>query len=277
MDLPIHLPCPAARKVTPMNDPRPGTVVIVGGGPGALDLLTLRALRELERADVIVADRLGPTDQLDELGLDAEIVPVGKTPHHHPVPQHEINDILVREARAGRRVVRLKGGDPYLLGRGGEEVLHCREHGIDVDVVPGVTSALSAPLAGGIPVTHRGVSAGMLVLSGHDELAVPALVAWPHTIVILMGMRRLGELTASLVREGKDASTPVGVVHSAWTPQQQVVKGTLADIAEQCLTRGVGNPSVIVIGEVVTVLPDAEIAQVASESVARDRVREPCA
>ena len=260
-----------------MNDPRPGTVVIVGGGPGALDLLTLRALRELERADVIVADRLGPTDQLDELGLDAEIVPVGKTPHHHPVPQHEINDILVREARAGRRVVRLKGGDPYLLGRGGEEVLHCREHGIDVDVVPGVTSALSAPLAGGIPVTHRGVSAGMLVLSGHDELAVPALVAWPHTIVILMGMRRLGDLTASLVREGKDASTPVGVVHSAWTPQQQVVKGTLADIAEQCLTRGVGNPSVIVIGEVVTVLPDAEIAQVASESVARDRVREPCA
>ncbi|HCQ19260.1 MAG TPA: uroporphyrinogen-III C-methyltransferase [Dermacoccus sp.] len=159
-----------------------GRVVLVGGGPGSLDLLTLRALRELEQADVIVADRLGPRDELARLDLSAEIIDVGKSPHHHPVPQGEINAILVREARAGRRVVRLKGGDPYLLGRGGEEYLSCHAHGIDVDVVPGVTSALSAPLAGGIPVTHRGSSAGLLVLSGHDELALPALAAWHRPV-----------------------------------------------------------------------------------------------
>lgn len=241
-----------------------GKVVLVGGGPGSLDLLTLRAVRELQAADVIVADRLGPRDELDQLDLRAEIIDVGKRPHHHPVPQAQINEILVREASAGRRVVRLKGGDPYLLGRGGEEFLHCHEHGLDVEVVPGVTSAISAPMAGGIPVTHRGVSAGMMVLSGHDELALPALVAWPHTIVVLMGMGRLAELTSGLVREGKDAKTPVGVVHRAWTPEQQVVKGTLADIAVTCAERGVGNPSVIVIGDVVDLLPDEAIIEIAA-------------
>lgn len=243
-----------------------GTVVLIGGGPGALDLLTLRALRELERADVIVADRLGPAEHLDELGLAARIIPVGKTPHHHPVPQHEINDILVREARAGHRVVRLKGGDPYLLGRGGEEYLHCRAHGIDVDVVPGVTSAVAAPLAGGIPVTHRGVSSGVLILSGHDELSLPALAAWPHTIVVLMGMGRLGELAAGLVREGKAADTPVGVVHRAWTPHQRVVRARLVDIAAVCVEQGIGNPSVIVIGDVVTALDDAHIAALSPDA-----------
>ena len=245
-----------------------GAVVLVGGGPGALDLLTLRALRELRAADVVVADRLGPRDELDQLELAAEIIDVGKSPHHHPVPQVQINEILVREARAGRRVVRLKGGDPYLLGRGGEELLYCRAHGVEVDVVPGVTSALSAPLAGGIPVTHQGVAAGLLVLSGHDDLALDALAAWPHTIVVLMGMGRLGELAAGLVAHGKSESTPAAVVHRAWTPAQQVVKGTLADIAKRCAARGVGNPSVIVIGDVVEILPDAEIAQLGAPPAA---------
>ncbi|MFK0648313.1 MULTISPECIES: uroporphyrinogen-III C-methyltransferase [Dermacoccus] len=248
------------------SDDACGRVVLVGGGPGALDLLTIRALRELRAADVIVADRLGPRDELDQLGLDAEIIDVGKTPHHHPVPQVEINKILVREARAGRRVVRLKGGDPYLLGRGGEELLHCRAHGVEVDVVPGVTSALSAPLAGGIPVTHRGVSAGMLVLSGHDDLALDSLAVWPHTIVVLMGMSRLPTLAAGLVGHGKDAATPAGVVYRAWTPQQRVIKGTLATIAAQCAVEEVGNPSVIIIGDVVDVLHDAEIVQVARDA-----------
>ncbi|WP_227484339.1 uroporphyrinogen-III C-methyltransferase [Dermacoccus barathri] len=237
-----------------------GKVVLVGGGPGALDLLTLRAVRELERADVIVADRLGPRDELGSLDLSARIIDVGKSPHHHPVPQDEINATLVREARAGRYVVRLKGGDPYLLGRGGEEYLHCRAHDIEVDVVPGVTSAVSAPLAGGIPVTHRGVSAGVLVLSGHDDLSLPALAAWPHTIVVLMGMGRLAELAAGLVDAGKSPATPAGVVHRAWTPAQRVVKATLADIAARCAEHGIGNPSVIVIGDVVDALGDEQIA-----------------
>lgn len=244
----------------------PGTVVLVGGGPGSLDLLTLRALRELERADVIVTDRLGPGAHLDDLDLTARVVHVGKTPHHHPVPQPQINDILVREARAGRRVVRLKGGDPYLLGRGGEEYLHCRAHGLDVEVVPGVTSALSAPLAGGVPVTHRGVASGVLILSGHDELSLPALAAWPHTIVVLMGMARLPELAAGLVREGRSGQTPVCVVHRAWMPGQQVVRADLDGIAQACAARGVGNPSVIVIGDVVSVLDDEHVATLAAQT-----------
>lgn len=238
-----------------------GKVVLVGGGPGAVDLLTVRAVRELEAADVVVADRLGPRDELGVLNLRADIIDVGKSPHHHPIPQDEINEILVREARAGRRVVRLKGGDPYLLGRGGEEYLFCRAHGIDVDVVPGVTSALSVPMAGGIPVTHRGVSAGVLVLSGHGALEFEALAAWPHTIVVLMGMARLGELAAGLIAHGRPASTPIGVVQSGWTPQQRVVKGTLSDVSRLCAEQGIGNPSVIVVGDVVGTLPDAEITQ----------------
>nr|WP_276546973.1 uroporphyrinogen-III C-methyltransferase [Dermacoccus abyssi] len=246
-----------------VNERRRGKVVLVGGGPGSLDLLTLRALRELRRADVIVADRLGPTAHLDELDLDAEVIHVGKSPYHHPVPQHEINDILVREALAGRYVVRLKGGDPYLLGRGGEEFIHCHEHGVEVDVVPGVTSALSAPMAGGVPVTHRGTAAGLLVLSGHDDLALDALAAWPHTIVVLMGMGRLGELSSGLVEHGKAPSTPVAVVHRAWTPQQRVVTGDLTTILGKCADAGVGNPSVIVVGDVVTALPRSAVVDIA--------------
>lgn len=240
-----------------------GRVVLVGGGPGALDLLTIRALRELQAADIIVADRLGPTDELGELGLSAEIINVGKSPYHHPIPQPDINALLVENAHAGKRVVRLKGGDPFVLGRGGEEWLYCRENGVEVDVVPGVTSAFSAPLAGGIPVTHRQVSAGVLLLSGHDELLIPQLAAWPHTIVMLMGMARLGELSAGLIEHGRDAKTPAAVVHYAWTPKQRVVKGTLETLAAQCTDAGIGNPSVIVIGDVVNVLPTNDLARLA--------------
>lgn len=242
-----------------------GKVVLVGGGPGCLDLLTLRALRELQRADVIVADRLGPTDELDALDLSAEIIQVGKTPYNHPVPQDRINEILVEQAQAGRYVVRLKGGDPFVLGRGGEEFLYCREHGVNVDVVPGVTSAFSAPLAGGIPVTHRGVSAGVMVLSGHDELLTPQLAAWPHTIVVLMGMARLAELADSLMAHGKPSDLPVVVVHRAWTSAQRVVKADLATIAAECERQQVSNPSVIVIGEVVNALATDDLAAWARE------------
>ena len=243
-----------------------GRVVLVGGGPGSLDLLTIRALRELQAADVIVADRLGPTDELSALDLRAEIIHVGKTPYNHPVPQGRINEILVEQAKLGRHVVRLKGGDPFVLGRGGEELLFCREHGIDVEVIPGVTSAFSAPMAGGIPVTHRGISAGILVLSGHDELLTSQLAAWPHTIVVLMGMARLGELADSLIAHGKPATLPAAVVHRAWTPQQRVVKATLRDIAYECERRGVGNPSVIVIGDVVPTLGVDDLTQLAAHT-----------
>lgn len=233
-----------------------GRVVLVGGGPGAEDLITVRGLRALERADVVVADRLAPVGLLGDLGPDVEIVDVGKTPHHHPVPQHEINALLIEHAKQGRYVVRLKGGDPFVLGRGGEELLACRAAGVPVEVVPGVTSAFAGPAAAEVPVTHRGVAHGVLVISGHDELDVPSLVAWPHTIVVLMGMRRLRELTAGLIRGGKAADTTVTIVQSAWTKEQRQVAGTLDDIADLVDSQGLGNPAVIVIGDVTRALAE---------------------
>lgn len=143
-----------------------GRVALVGGGPGPVDLMTVRARRLLAEADVVIADRLGPVDVLAELDPAVEVVDVGKRPGHHPVPQHEINALIVAHARAGRRVVRLKGGDPFVFGRGGEEVTACLEAGVPVEVVPAPTSAVSVPQAAGIPVTHRGVSGAMHVVNG---------------------------------------------------------------------------------------------------------------
>ncbi|WP_313023583.1 uroporphyrinogen-III C-methyltransferase [Mobilicoccus sp.] len=241
-------------QVAAPTTPR-GRVVLVGGGPGADDLITVRGLRELARADVVVVDRLAPTGLLHGLGDGVEIVDVGKTPYHHPVPQHEIDGLLVDRARRGQYVVRLKGGDPFVLGRGGEEWAACREAGVPVDVVPGVSSAFAAPLAGLVPVTYRGVATGVLTISGHDDLSPDLLTRWPHTIVILMGMGRLAEIAASLVQAGKGAQTPVAVIHRAYSPDQRVVRGNLADIAARIVAAGVGNPAVIVVGKVVEALP----------------------
>ncbi|GAB3581756.1 uroporphyrinogen-III C-methyltransferase [Calidifontibacter terrae] len=231
--------------------PHDGRVVLVGGGPGADDLITVRGRRELAKADVVVTDRLAPLGLVRRLAAHAEIIDVGKTPYHHPVPQHEINAILVDRARRGQYVVRLKGGDPFVLGRGGEEWLACRDAGIEVEVVPGISSAFAAPLAGLIPVTHRGVASGVLTISGHDEVSPELLAQWPHTIVVLMGMGRLAELCANLIRAGKSPMTAVAVVHRAYSDQQLIVRGTLGDITAQVLAAQMGNPSVIVIGDVV--------------------------
>lgn len=233
---------------------RPGKVVLVGGGPGADDLITVRGRRELARADVVVTDRLAPIGLLRQLGSDAEVIDVGKTPYHHPVPQLEINRILVERARLGQYVVRLKGGDPFMLGRGGEEWIACRSAGVECEIVPGVTSAIAAPAAGLVPVTHRGIASGVLVISGHDEVSPDILSQWPHTIVVLMGMARLEELCTSLVRAGRAPDTPVSVVQKAWTEEQRSVTGTLADIASVVQAHGIGNPAAIVIGDVVHAL-----------------------
>jgi len=231
-----------------------GSVALVGGGPGDPGLLTARGRRLLAEADVVVVDRLGPVDLLDELSPDVEVIDVGKRPDHHPVPQDEINAILVREAQAGRVVVRLKGGDPYVLGRGGEERLACEAAGIPVEVVPGVTSAISVPAAAGIPVTHRGVATGFTVLTGHEEVAqLP--VGGDHTIVLLMGVKRLGDTSAELVRAGHDPATPAAVVERGWTPEQRVTVGTLATIAAAASAAGAGAPAVVVIGDVVRLSP----------------------
>ncbi len=234
----------------------PGSVALVGGGPGDTGLITVRGRRLLGQADVVVADRLGPRKLLNELAPDVRVIEVGKTPGHHPVPQAEINRILVEEALAGHRVVRLKGGDPYVLGRGGEEAEYCRQHGVDVEVVSGVTSAISVPAAAGIPVTHRGLAKGFSVVTGHEELSeVPARA--DHTIVLLMGVGALRDSAAALAVAGLPQDTPVGIVENGYLPNQRVTIGTLGSIADQAEATGVANPAVIVIGDVVRVSPFA--------------------
>lgn len=233
-----------------------GSVALVGGGPGDSGLITVRGRRLLGQADVVVADRLGPRDLLRELAPDVRVIEVGKTPGHHPVPQLEINRILVEEALAGHRVVRLKGGDPYVLGRGGEEAEFCRRNGVEVEVVPGVTSAISVPAAAGIPVTHRGLAKGFSVVTGHEELSeVPARP--DHTVILLMGVAKLRESAAALADSGMPLDTPVGIVENGYMPEQRVTIGTLATIADQAEATGVANPAVIVIGDVVRVSPFA--------------------
>ncbi|WP_432483658.1 uroporphyrinogen-III C-methyltransferase [Kineococcus esterisolvens] len=232
---------------------RPGRVTLVGGGPGEVDLLTLRGRRRLAEADLVVVDRLAPTGVLAELGEDVEVVDVGKTPDHHPVPQEEINRLLVEAARTGRHVVRLKGGDGYVLGRGGEEVLACRAAGVPVEVVPGVTSAFAVPAAAGIPVTHRGLSRSVTVVTGHDALdgtALTALAALEGTLVVLMGVSTLPTLAAGLVAHGKDPATPVAVVEEGWTPRQRTTTAPLERIAAVAAERGVRSPAVVVVGAV---------------------------
>lgn len=231
-----------------------GRVWLVGGGPGDTGLITTRGRAVLAQADVVVVDRLGPRALLDQLSPDVEIVDVGKTSGNHPVPQHEINALLVHHAQAGRDVVRLKGGDPYVFGRGGEELAVCRAAGIDVEVVPGVTSAVSVPAAAGIPVTHRGVARGFSVLTGHDGAAgVPG--GPDHTLVLLMGVTHLAETAEALVTADRPADTPVAVIEDGYGPGQRVTVGTLATIATRAAEAGVEPPAIIVVGAVVRLSP----------------------
>jgi uroporphyrin-III C-methyltransferase/precorrin-2 dehydrogenase/sirohydrochlorin ferrochelatase len=232
-----------------------GRVVLVGGGPGDPGLLTVAGRQWLARADVVVSDRLGPTQVLSELAESVEVVDVGKAAGHHAVPQAEINRILVEQAQRGRTVVRLKGGDPFVLGRGGEEALHCLAHGVPVEVVPGVTSAISVPAAAGIPVTHRGTTASVVISSAHAggaEVIAAARSGPPEaTLVLLMGLAALASTAEDLVRSGRPASTPVAVISDGWSPRQRTVTGTLATIAGAVAEAALPGPVVIVVGEVV--------------------------
>jgi uroporphyrin-III C-methyltransferase/precorrin-2 dehydrogenase/sirohydrochlorin ferrochelatase len=236
--------------------PRRGTgwVALVGGGPGPTDLLTTRGRTLLAAADVVVVDRLGARGVLDQLDPDVLVVDVGKTAGHHPWPQHEIEAELVRHAQAGKGVVRLKGGDPFVLGRGGEEVLACEAAGVPVEVVPGVTSAVSVPAAAGIPVTHRGLARGFSVVTGHDDLGeVPA--ARDHTLVLLMAVTALPRSCAALLAAGRDPATPVAVVEDGYGDTQRVTTGRLDRIAAVAAAVGVRAPAVVVVGDVVTLSP----------------------
>ncbi|MEL7975635.1 uroporphyrinogen-III C-methyltransferase [Isoptericola sp. F-RaC21] len=244
------LPLRAVRDAGESHATRPGRVALVGGGPGDAGLITVRGRRLLAAAHVVVVDRLAPRSLLAGLGDDVEVVDVGKTSGHHPVPQEEITALLVARALAGRDVVRLKGGDPYVFGRGGEELDACRAAGIEVEVVPGVTSAVSVPAAAGIPVTHRGLARGFSVLTGHDDVGqVPG--GTDHTLVLLMGVTRLADTARALVAAGRPADTPVAVVEDGFGARQRTTVGTLADIADRARAVGVQAPAVTVVGDVV--------------------------
>lgn len=230
-----------------------GHVTLVGGGPGVGELLTVAAVKALRDADVVFYDRLAPYQELPFL-TSAELVDVGKQPGHHKVSQGDIEKLMVQSALAGNNVVRLKGGDPYVFGRGGEEVAACVAAGVPVKVVSGVTSAISVPAAAGIPVTHREVSHMFTVVSGHAPLTekeLTHLAGLGGTIVVLMGIGTLHQLAAGLRRAGMKADMPMAVVERGYRPGQRTTiaqLGTIVKAAADCT-----NPAVLVIGEVVRV------------------------
>lgn len=231
----------------------PGTVALVGGGTGDPDLMTVRARTLLAQADVVVSDRLGPTAVLGELADDVEVVHVGKSPGIHQMRQDGINALLVERALAGHRVVRLKGGDPFLFGRGGEEVMACRAAGVPVQVVPGITSAVAAAEVAGIPVTHRGTADRVHVVNGHGRLTdldLAALATPGVTVVMLMGLAGIERLVTEALAGGAAASTPAAVVVRATLPGEQVVRAPLGELAQACQAAGLSSTGVIVVGEV---------------------------
>ncbi|SLM99789.1 Siroheme synthase / Precorrin-2 oxidase / Sirohydrochlorin ferrochelatase / Uroporphyrinogen-III methyltransferase [Brachybacterium faecium] len=229
----------------------PGEVALVGGGPGAEDLITVRGLHLLRQADVVVADRLGPRSLLEELGGEVEVIDVGKRPGAHSLAQSRIGELLVERALAGQRVVRLKGGDPFVLGRGGEEVLACRAAGVPVQVVPGVTSALAGPAAGEVPVTHRGTAVAVHIVNAHGDLGPADLAALRDpgtTTVLMMGVGWLPRLVSQALLNGVDPSTPVAVVQDATLAGQRRVHGDLGSIDRIVAEAGLGHPAVIIVG-----------------------------
>jgi len=231
-----------------------GRVYLVGAGPGDPGLLTARALELIASADVIVYDRLIPESALDGARADAELLFAGKRGGGESVPQEQTEALLVSRAQEGKRVVRLKGGDPFVFGRGGEEALMLREAGVPFEVVSGVTAGVAALAYAGIPVTHRGLSTAVAFVTGRTgedgELDWPALAAFPGTLVFYMGVQRLARIASSLIEAGRDAAEPAAVVEAGTLVGQRTVSGTLATIAELVAGAEVGSPSITVVGAV---------------------------
>ncbi|HEX7734241.1 MAG TPA: uroporphyrinogen-III C-methyltransferase [Ktedonobacteraceae bacterium] len=239
-----------------------GKVYLVGAGPGDPDLLTVKGLRCLRAAEVVVYDRLVNAALLDEVPASAQRIFVGKQPGRCSLRQEEINAVLVEQARLGRVVVRLKGGDPFVFGRGGEEALALVEAGIAFEVVPGISSAIAVPAYAGIPVTHRSQAGALTIVTGHEtpEHTEP-LVDWEAlarlngTLVILMGVGTLLLISEKLTRAGMDPATPVAVIEQGTIARQRVVRAPLSEIAERVTTAGLRSPAVIVVGRVVDLSP----------------------
>jgi uroporphyrin-III C-methyltransferase/precorrin-2 dehydrogenase/sirohydrochlorin ferrochelatase len=244
----------------PHDHERTAEVVLVGGGPGDPELVTVAARRALSEADVVVADRLAPRELLDELAPDVELIDVAKLPRGRSAAQEEINRVIVERALAGKRVVRFKGGDSFVFGRGYEEAIACAEAGVPCRVVPGLTSAISVPAVAGIPVTHRGVAHEFTVISGHLPPGHPeSLVEWPAvarlrgTVVLLMAVQNLPTIASALLDGGRDAGTPVAIVSEGTMPGERVVLSTLGEVGDAVLAQEVRPPAIVVVGDVVAV------------------------
>jgi uroporphyrinogen III methyltransferase/synthase len=235
-----------------------GIVYLVGAGPGDPGLITVRGLACLQKAEVVVCDRLVNQRLLEHAPSGCEIIDVGKTPQKHPIPQREINALLIDRARAGKVVVRLKGGDPFLFGRGGEEAEALAEAGIPFQVVPGITSAIAVPAYAGIPVTHRDFTSTFAVVTGHEDLSKDSsdidwakLATGAGTLVFLMAIGNLPAIVAKLMEHGRDPQTPVAVIRWGTEPRQETVTGTLVDIVQRVREAGLQPPAVTVVGDVV--------------------------
>jgi uroporphyrin-III C-methyltransferase len=274
----IGLPEPLRNRISDFADrmhvlmiteppaPPSGQVTLVGGGPGHTGLLTLDACEALRQADVIFYDRLAPTKNLTELAPGAELIDVGKSPYHHPMPQHAIEQAMITRAQRGESVVRLKGGDPFVFGRGGEEMNACIAAGVPVHVVPGVSSSIAVPAATGIPITHRAVSKCFTVISGHtppEPRELEGLVRLGGTIVILMGMSNLTQIVAGLCRAGLDPATPAAVIERGFSDAERSVMAAAGELPAEARCRDICAPAVVVIGDVVSISPQfARSAQV---------------
>lgn len=235
-----------------------GKVYLVGSGPGDPELLTLKARRLIDSAEVIIYDQLPGKTILESMPEGAEKIDVGKYAGSHTMTQSEINEVLVQKAKEGKMVVRLKGGDPYVFGRGGEEAEVLVAEGIEFEVVPGITSAIAVPAYAGIPVTHRESTSMVTFITGHEDptksetgLDWETLAKFGGTLVILMGVKMLGRNMEKLIRHGKDPSTPVAVIEKGTRPDQRVTIGTLSNIAELAKERKVKAPAITVVGDVV--------------------------
>ncbi|WP_430537360.1 uroporphyrinogen-III C-methyltransferase [Geodermatophilus normandii] len=244
---------------------RTGSVVLVGGGPGDPGLITVRGQQAVAQADVVLADHLAPQSLLASLPPEVEVIDASKLPRGRSMAQEQINALLVEHALAGRRVVRLKGGDPFVFGRGMEELEACVAAGVPVEVVPGVTSAIAVPALAGIPVTHRGLTHEFVVVSGHVPPGHPqSLVDWAAlgrlrgTVVVLMGVDTAGAIAAALVEHGRAPETPVAVVADGSTATQRAVRTTLAGLARTLSDEGIRPPAVWVVGEVVGLAADGQ-------------------
>ncbi len=261
-----------------------GCVYLVGAGPGDPDLLTLKALRLLQEADVVVYDRLISQGVLDLIPGGVSRISVGKAVGHHSMPQDDINELLLNLVRRGRRVVRLKGGDPFIFGRGSEEAMFLRRHGFDFEVVPGITAAAACSAYAGVPLTHRGMSRGVRLVTGHFRDDEPIDLDWraladpEATLVVYMGLANLPRICSELAAAGMASNMPALAVQSGTTPDQQRVSGDLGSLPEKVKAAGLAAPILIIIGRTVSLaeeldwyVPDGEELDEGAADVAHDR------